>query len=167
MCIVYNNMYGIFKFFNYVGYNRFIIGFSLSNNDKKGVHCMKKLVFTLLPILYMILIWVLSSNPADAIVNTPFSFDSLLKESLHLIEFAILYWLIALACMVNGKWTERASMIAASIAILYGLTDEIHQSFVPARSATVIDFVKDTIGVGVSYLIARKLFSKKGKSSKP
>lgn len=124
---------------------------------------MKKFIIILLPLLYMILIWVLSSNPADAFVKTPFSFDSLLKESLHLIEFAILYWLIAFAFMVNGKWTERASMIAACIAILYGLTDEIHQSFVPARSATVIDFVKDTIGVGVSYLIAKKKFFTKKK----
>ncbi|MCM3409880.1 VanZ family protein [Metabacillus litoralis] len=109
----------------------------------------------------MALIWTLSSFPADAIVNTPFSFDSLLKESLHLIEFAILYWLIAFAFMAHGRWTERTSLIAAAIAILYGLTDEIHQSFVPARSATVIDFVKDTIGVLVSYYIAKRKFFKK------
>ncbi|WP_435367759.1 VanZ family protein [Metabacillus litoralis] len=122
---------------------------------------MKKAIFTLLPLLYMALIWTLSSFPADAIVNTPFSFDSLLKESLHLIEFAILYWLIAFAFMAHGRWTERTSLIAAAIAILYGLTDEIHQSFVPARSATVIDFVKDTIGVLVSYYIAKRKFFKK------
>jgi len=122
---------------------------------------MKKAIFTLLPLLYMALIWTLSSFPADAIVNTPFSFDSLLKESLHLIEFAILYWLIAFAFMAHGRWTERTSLIAAAIAILYGLTDEIHQSFVPARSATVIDFVKDTIGVLVSYYIANRKFFKK------
>jgi VanZ family protein len=122
---------------------------------------MKKAIFTLLPLLYMALIWTLSSFPADAIVNTPFSFDALLKESLHLIEFAILYWLIAFAFMAHGSWTERTSLIAAVIAILYGLTDEIHQSFVPARSATVIDFVKDTIGVTVSYFIAKRKFFKK------
>lgn len=122
---------------------------------------MKKAIFTLLPLLYMALIWTLSSFPADAIVNTPFSFDSLLKESLHLIEFAILYWLIAFAFMAHGRWTERTSLIAAAFAILYGLTDEIHQSFVPARSATVIDFVKDTIGVLVSYYIAKRKFFKK------
>jgi VanZ family protein len=123
---------------------------------------MKKLLITILPLLYMVLIWILSSNPADAFVKTPFSFDALLKESLHLIEFAILYWLISFAFMAHKKWSERASLVAAIIAILYGLTDEIHQSFVPARSATVIDFVKDTIGVTISYLIAkRKFFSVK------
>lgn len=119
---------------------------------------MKKALISALPLLYMVLIWILSSNPADAIVNTPFSFDALLKESLHLIEFAILYWLIAFAFMAQNKWSEKASLLAAIISILYGLTDEIHQSFVPSRSATVIDFIKDTIGVTVSYYIARRKF---------
>ncbi|MGM7721833.1 VanZ family protein [Metabacillus sp. Hm71] len=119
---------------------------------------MKKLLITILPFLYMALIWILSSNPADAIVKTPFSFDALLKESLHLIEFAILYWLLVFAFMAHHKWSERASLAAAIIAILYGLTDEIHQSFVPSRSATVIDFIKDTIGVTVSYLFAKKKY---------
>ncbi|KKI89712.1 hypothetical protein WQ54_25530 [Bacillus sp. SA1-12] len=127
---------------------------------------MKKLFITTLPLLYMLLIWILSSNPADAIVKTPFSFDALLKESLHLIEFAILYWLIAFAFMAHHKWSERASIAAAVIAILYGLTDEIHQSFVPSRSATLIDLVKDAIGVTVSYLIAKKkYFSEQKKRS--
>lgn len=124
---------------------------------------MKKLIITILPFLYMALIWILSSHPADAIVNTPFSFDTLLKESLHLIEFAILYWLIGFAFIAHNKWSERASILAAMVAILYGLTDEIHQSFVPSRSATVIDFVKDTMGVVVSYIIVKLKFFKQKK----
>ncbi|MGX1191816.1 VanZ family protein [Metabacillus sp. SLBN-84] len=120
---------------------------------------MKKPIYkwalTIAPILYMILIWILSSLPADAIIKTPFSFDRLMKESLHLIEFGILYWLIALAFAANGRWTAKASVLAAVISILYGATDEIHQYFVPYRSATVIDLVKDTIGVLVSFYIMK------------
>lgn len=120
---------------------------------------MKKPIYkwalTIAPILYMILIWILSSLPADAIIKTPFSFDRLMKESLHLIEFGILYWLIALAFAANGRWTAKASVLAALISILYGATDEIHQYFVPYRSATVIDLVKDAIGVLVSFYIMK------------
>ncbi|KEZ48852.1 VanZ family protein [Metabacillus indicus] len=120
---------------------------------------MKKPIFkwalTIAPILYMIFIWILSSLPADAIIKTPFSFDRLMKESLHLIEFGILYWLIALAFAANGRWTAKASILAAVISILYGATDEIHQYFVPYRSATVIDLVKDAIGVLVSFYIMK------------
>ncbi|MDA6082602.1 VanZ family protein, partial [Escherichia coli] len=44
-------------------------------------------------------------------------------------------------------------------ACFYGILDEIHQSFVPYRSATVIDAVKDITGVLVCwYLISRALF---------
>ncbi|MEM5016296.1 VanZ family protein [Metabacillus indicus] len=114
-----------------------------------------KWALTIAPILYMILIWILSSLPADAIIKTPFSFDRLMKESLHLIEFGILYWLIALAFSANGRWTAKASILAAVISILYGATDEIHQYFVPYRSATVIDLVKDAIGVLVSFYIMK------------
>ncbi|MGG3888520.1 VanZ family protein [Metabacillus fastidiosus] len=120
----------------------------------------KQMVFTLFPILYMIFIWFLSSHPADAFVKTPFSFDHLLKESLHLIEFAILYLLIALAFITNGKWTKKASIFAAVISVMYGAIDEIHQSFIPYRSATLIDFIKDTAGVAVAYFMMNKKYFK-------
>jgi VanZ family protein len=97
----------------------------------------------------MALIWFLSSNPADAFVDTGMSWDNAFKESLHLIEFGILYVMLALFFLIDGKLTTKTNILCAAIAIAiaYGLTDEIHQSFVPARSATVIDFVKDTTGV--------------------
>ncbi|MFC0272493.1 VanZ family protein [Metabacillus herbersteinensis] len=117
-----------------------------------------KVILTSLPIVYILFVWVLSSLPADAILDTSFSFDSLLKESLHLIEFAILYWLLAFSFASNRKWDEKMSIVAAVISISYGAIDEIHQYFVPYRSATVIDFVKDTIGVLVSYYIVRKTY---------
>jgi VanZ family protein len=99
----------------------------------------------------MAFIWFLSSNPADAFVDTGMSWDNAFKESLHLIEFGILYVLLALFFLIDGKLTKKINILCATIAIAYGLTDEIHQSFVPARSATLIDFVKDTIGVLVAY----------------
>ncbi|MGM0838919.1 MAG: VanZ family protein [Bacillota bacterium] len=105
----------------------------------------------LAPLAYMALIWFLSSNPADAFVDTGMSWDNAFKESLHLIEFGILYLLLVLFFLIDGKLTKKVNILCAAIAITYGLTDEIHQSFVPARSATVIDFVKDTIGVLIAF----------------
>ena len=104
------------------------------------------------------LIWFLSSHPSDAIIDTGFSFDSLLKESLHLIEFAILYILLILAILTYSKLTTRASMLAAIGAIAYGFIDEFHQYFVPSRSATVIDLVKDTVGVLIVYYLVKKYY---------
>ncbi|MEG6614821.1 VanZ family protein [Peptococcaceae bacterium 1198_IL3148] len=118
-----------------------------------------QLLIRTLPFLYMSLIWYLSSKPSDAIVNTGLTFDATLKESLHLIEFAVLYGLWLLAFSTKGPITPKGSKTAALLAIAYGLIDEIHQSFVPYRSATLWDFTKDTIGVVVSmYIVSRILW---------
>lgn len=110
-----------------------------------------KIVYRLLPIIYMLFIWTLSSMPANAVVELPNEgLDGFIKESLHLIEFGILYILLFFAGLTFKKFTPVISFIFMGIAILYGAVDEIHQSFVPYRSATWIDFIKDTIGVLVA-----------------
>lgn len=109
-------------------------------------------VLKVIPFLYMGLIWFLSSKPADAYVRFSYA-DSLIKESMHLIEFAILYVLFVLFLAVDGKLTKKANWISAVVACLYGLTDEIHQFFVPYRSCTVIDLIKDVTGVTVCFII--------------
>jgi VanZ family protein len=124
------------------------------------VFFLKKLLkwlLWLLPVIYMILVWVMSSMPSDAIVELPDSaVDHFIKESLHLIEFAILYILLVMGVLTTGRFSVKVNTVCAAIAILYGLTDEIHQSFYSYRSATVIDFVKDTTGVLVSYYVVHR-----------
>ncbi|MBT2756634.1 VanZ family protein [Mesobacillus foraminis] len=126
---------------------------------------MMKLIVRLLPIAYMILIWVLSSLPDTAVIELPDrGIDRILKESLHLVEFGILYILLFFAGLTMKRFRPAMSFIFMGISILYGLTDEIHQSFVPYRSATVIDFVKDTIGVlAASHFLHHAYFSGKFK----
>lgn len=122
---------------------------------------MWKWIFRVLPILYMGIIWTLSSFPANAVVELPdLSLDSFIKESMHLIEFAILYLLIVFAMHTTKiPFSKRINLVCAVIACLYGVTDEIHQSFVPARSATLIDVVKDVTGVAICwYFIDRASF---------
>ncbi|AYA78143.1 hypothetical protein DOE78_23595 [Bacillus sp. Y1] len=124
---------------------------------------MKKFIWAL-PIAYMALIWTLSSFPADEFVAlTDLSLDRIIKESLHLVEFGILYLLFTLALYGNGQLTKKTSLLFAIIACLYGALDEIHQSFVPYRSATWIDLVKDVIGVTVSYYVVNRFYFLKKK----
>ncbi|WP_110928341.1 VanZ family protein [Bacillus massiliglaciei] len=115
-----------------------------------------RIIISLLPILYMGAVWTMSSMPDDVIMDLPSSaWDRFIKEALHLVEFAILYILFAAALAANQKLTAKSSLYAAIIAGLYGITDEIHQSFVPYRSATLIDAVKDNIGVLAAYFHVR------------
>jgi VanZ family protein len=110
------------------------------------------------PFAYMVLIWILSSLRHDAIIDTPFSFDRAFKESLHLIEFGILYGLWVVYLLTKGKFTQQSNLFVALISIAYGFVDEAHQYFVPYRSATVIDLVKDTIGVLVLFFIVKRIY---------
>jgi VanZ family protein len=121
-----------------------------------------KWLIRLLPPAYMVFIWILSSMPDDAVVKLPSSsLDRFVKESLHLVEFAILYVLFVFALLTTGRFSVKHNLLCAVIAGLYGILDEIHQSFVPYRSATMIDGVKDITGVSVAYYFVYQAYFKK------
>lgn len=120
---------------------------------------LRRFLFSVLPLAYMALIWFLSSRPSDAVFNTGLPYDRTIKESLHLVEFGILYVMWVLFFNVRGSFSVRLNNLAAFLAIFYGLADEAHQFFVPSRSASLIDLLKDAIGVAVGwYLIHRACF---------
>ncbi|MGF1465655.1 MAG: VanZ family protein [Sandaracinaceae bacterium] len=93
----------------------------------------------------MALIWTLSSF---ALPELPVHRVPLKDKGIHLVEYAVLGFLLAHACV--RTWPRharvRTMLLAALIAGLWGLLDEIHQSFVPGRSAEVLDLVADGVG---------------------
>jgi VanZ family protein len=110
-----------------------------------------------LPFTYMAAIWIMSSLPSDHFVKLPDSqIDHTIKESLHLIEFAILYVLLVLAMLTRRQaFTPTLNIACALIAALYGISDEIHQSFYAYRSASWFDLVKDFTGISVCFYFIR------------
>ena len=118
-----------------------------------------KVVLSTAPFLYMILIWIMSGNPDDAVLRIPDEgVDRFVKESLHLVEFGILYGLFVIALLAHGKLRFTLNFAVALIAIFYGFVDEIHQSFVPYRSSTMIDAAKDLIGVTALFWIVNRTY---------
>ncbi|MHB8765580.1 MAG: VanZ family protein [Deferrisomatales bacterium] len=72
--------------------------------------------------------------------------ESLLRlgdKVLHGAEYALLAWLWSRA--VGGSWRRRA-LLAWLGATAFGLTDELHQAFVPGRTSSALDLVADTLG---------------------
>ena len=116
-----------------------------------------KWILRILPLFYMGAIWVMSSLPSNHFVELPDSaLDRTIKESLHLIEFAILYVLLVLAFLTRrSHFTMGLNVLCAVLAGLYGLTDEIHQSFYAYRSASWFDLVKDVTGILVCFYFIR------------
>ncbi|WP_235924794.1 VanZ family protein [Neobacillus sedimentimangrovi] len=112
-----------------------------------------KYMLLLLPFLYMAAIWIQSSLPSNHFVELPDSaLDKTIKESLHLVEFAILYVLLVLAGLtLRRSFTPKWNVACAMFAALYGISDEIHQSFYSYRSASLFDLVKDFTGIFVAY----------------
>jgi polysaccharide biosynthesis protein VpsQ len=117
----------------------------------------------------MALIWVQSGyfNPGaigDNSSHMPKILILLIGATLelaHLFEFGILYLLIVLAFMSFGELTKREEFIAAIISFLYGIGDEIHQHFVPFRSASIEDLIKNTIGILIFWWMIRRLYVEK------
>jgi VanZ family protein len=114
---------------------------------------------TLLPALaYAALIFWLSHQP------NPFpSLTARLSDKLaHLIEYAVLAVLVTAGLARAGLGAVTAGLWAVVVGSAYGLTDEIHQAFVPHRSADVRDWVADTLGallgaaLAVAFLRRRK-----------
>jgi VanZ family protein len=52
----------------------------------------------------------------------------------------------------------RTAVFAILVSVLWGLSDEIHQAFVPGRSSEVADFVADVVG-SVAGVVGWHLFS--------
>lgn len=92
-------------------------------------------------VAYMGLIFYVSSLSLTQ-ARLPRNSDKLI----HFAEYGVLaaLWIFAL----RGR-TRHAALWAAAIASLYGVTDELHQLYVPHRSASVYDWVADTLGAGL------------------
>lgn len=66
----------------------------------------------------------------------------------HLSEYAILATLVLLAEKHRG--IGSAALIALGAVALYGFSDEVHQLFVPLRSADPLDWLTDMAGAGIA-----------------
>ncbi|MGH7205061.1 MAG: VanZ family protein [Nitrospiraceae bacterium] len=104
-----------------------------------------------LPVVaYAGLIFFLSSlsNPE---VYTPSFLYEIGDKSLHAFEYGVLGILCYRAFRHgSGAWAARYALhLAIVAAAAYGVTDEIHQVFVPLREADAGDLLMDTIGAAI------------------
>jgi VanZ family protein len=101
-------------------------------------------VWSYLPALaWAALIVFLSSRPTHLV-----SLQTGTDKIAHFGAYAVLGFLTARAFAAAGY----SALAAILVGVLFGATDELHQSFVPGRSSHVGDWIADSLGVvaGVS-----------------
>lgn len=114
-------------------------------------HSMRLQISKWLPaFLMMIVIFLMSARTSAELPNFQWA-DAMVKKGGHMLGYAllaVLYWR-ALDLKRETRW------VAWLLAILYALTDEFHQSFVPGRHPSMWDIVIfDNIGALLSLGLA-------------
>jgi VanZ family protein len=113
---------------------------------------MRTVVAFLPAVLYAGVLYALSAqaNPLPFLPPEILLHDKIL----HGLAYAALGALLVPGLRVAGCSPRRAFLLAVVIGSLYGGTDEFHQSFVPGRTADVLDWVADTLGVALGASLA-------------
>ena len=111
---------------------------------------------------FMALIFYLSSLPHPDEDLPKFLFETLGDKFLHVVEYAVLAVLCyrAFRRAAGPSAREYAVALAIVAASLYGATDEVHQAFVPFRTAAWSDWVADTAGAAIGAVIAARFMER-------
>lgn len=105
-------------------------------------------------IAYLVLIFLISSMPAPPRPPGPPGFSSYL---VHVLEFLILGILLHYSAysLTDRFKSHEIYVLVLLFGIMYALTDEIHQFFVPGRVCSILDFVADSIGIVIGLHLTR------------
>jgi VanZ family protein len=143
---------------------------------------MHKILSWVAVILWMVLIFCLSNQPAtqSAALSTGIAellvqsiekathhigfdiaqFDHIVRKNAHFFVYFVLGMLVLHALKRSGMSRYRAIRIALLICVLYAISDEIHQQFVPGRGPGIKDVFIDSagamVGIGLFWFVGRK-----------
>ncbi|MFP5364561.1 MAG: VanZ family protein [Thermoleophilia bacterium] len=94
------------------------------------------------PLAVMAVIFALSATPD--LSSGLGAWDLLLRKLAHVTVFGVLWLTLARAM----RW--RRPLVATVIAILYAISDELHQSFVEGRHGSPVDVAIDSAGIALA-----------------
>ena len=110
-------------------------------------------------VLYCAAIFIQSSFPSpESVPGWPGS-----DKLMHVAAYAILggLFLRAYGTSSRGNRAKHAVRVSILFAACYGISDEMHQYFVPARSADWLDAAADVAGAIAGVMIYRRLTGKR------
>lgn len=97
----------------------------------------------------MLAIFLVSAQPASSLPSFDWA-DRLVKKAGHVMGYALL----ATAYWWGLRFRREKWPLAWLLAVVYAITDEFHQSFVPGRFASIWDvLIFDNFGALISLLL--------------
>ena len=87
--------------------------------------------------------WLLPS----AALGTIYALHGVIRKGMHVAEFAVLalLWYRGLSWGKRG-WQPADALTAFGLSALAAVGDEVHQAFVPSRTASAMDVAWDSLG---------------------
>ena len=119
---------------------------SSSTDTFSSVHTFRWLV--------EILTRLLGHHPREANV---YAINVLWRKATHVAAYGLVgaLWFRALRAGASIRWTARWSWQAIAITAVVASADEIHQIFVPSRTASVFDVLLDVGGAALAVVLMR------------
>jgi VanZ family protein len=89
------------------------------------------------------------------------------RKLAHFCEYALLGVLAARAFRNSPGLTIKRNwfLISLGLVVVYALVDEYHQSFVPSRTASLVDSLIDIFGGLTALLVVKFVFARKDASN--
>jgi hypothetical protein len=72
--------------------------------------------------------------------------DFVVKKFAHVFVYFVFTVLLYRALINSGVKSKKSAYISIITAVIYGISDEYHQSFTPGREPTVRDVLFDSLG---------------------
>ncbi|WPX08491.1 VanZ family protein [Anaerocellum danielii] len=94
-------------------------------------------------------------EPRKNIIN---KLNDVVREYAHAMVYLVLGILVANAFVVSGIKGSKSFLFFLLFCILYAITDEIHQLFVPGRGTEVYDVLIDGIGALIGIGLYKFIF---------
>ena len=115
-----------------------------------------------LPVIVWMVIIFLFSSRHSVTVSPEYLLNFLFFKTLHLIEYAVLFALTARALHRGGRGEDKrdAYRWAFIITLIYAMSDELHQQFVPSRQGHLRDVIIDGVGAGLTWYYLSRLLPK-------
>ena len=109
--------------------------------------------------ILMIIIFYFSSQSHTIIDGTDaniffiaFDIEHIISYLLHIVEYSILGGFVFRG-FFHSKFKKNSKFLSITLAGLYGVSDEIHQYFIPGRFFSFLDMGFDILGVVVGIVI--------------